>query len=266
MTKIVFQRFSNSIFCWKKSFVKFIEKKISDFSNEENITSCLKNEYASEYKRVLMRFKSITILGLLFFQITNADEAAENIVPNDTFWTRPFLANGFKMSFIAFLFFADMKYEICLKSSTSISFLNEIDILISSLNFFNPDLKNLTCLINISKIFVLNSNSQWSFTSGSVILFFSDAIANELMKSLIFFSEARITFSNNTFVYSKSNVTVVNCLKYEIKRFNSCFLWIFAGASPKFVTGNEFHVLKIIALIADKYEFVMKFLRIDSKK
>ena len=129
--------------------MKFMKKKISNPSNDEKITFCFEKKYVFEYKRVLIFLKSITIRNLPFFQTMKIENETEKMISNEIFCIRPFFVSGFKISFIAFLSLINMKYEICLKLFTSFSFLNEIDILTSSLNFSNSERNKFACLIKI---------------------------------------------------------------------------------------------------------------------
>ena len=123
--------------------MKSIEKKILNSFKNENITFCLNNEYAFEYSFVLIFFKSIIIRNFSFFQITKIEKEAEKTVFNEIFCIRFFLINEFRISFIVLRFFVDIEYEVYFSFSTFVSFLNEISILMSSLNFFKFDLNSL---------------------------------------------------------------------------------------------------------------------------
>jgi hypothetical protein len=62
--------------CWKKSFVIFNDENTTDFSRISRITFYLGSEYTSGYNIKFTLRKSITILDLPFFQITNVEEVA----------------------------------------------------------------------------------------------------------------------------------------------------------------------------------------------
>ena len=224
VTNVVFHLSFDFIFCWKKSLMKSIEKKISNSFKNENITFCFESKYASKYSFVLVFFKLIIIRNFSFFQIINVENETDDMIFNNIFCTLSFFVNEFNISFMTLRFLMNIEYEICFNFSTFDSFLKKMSILMSSLNFFKPDLNNSKWSIKIFWIFFLKSSFQWPLTSDFKASFKSiDSIKKKLTDLLK--STSEIVFSNNVLIESNSNSTLLN---FFSKNTFAC--WKFANA------------------------------------
>ena len=107
------------------------------------------------------------ILGLLFFQTTNAGEATADGCLSETFSTCPCHIRGSKTLSIASQSCQDRLNGACLSSAISISSWKEIGILISLLNILKSDQNKCLCNSSIWYKWALYSGPQQSKTSAS---------------------------------------------------------------------------------------------------
>ena len=84
---MIFQWFDNLIKTWKNLLMMFNDKKIILSSNADKIIFCWERKYASDHNFVLIWQKLMTILDLLFFQLTNVKKTAENELSKKTDYT-----------------------------------------------------------------------------------------------------------------------------------------------------------------------------------
>ena len=86
------------------------------------------------------------------------------------------------------MFLIDIKYEICFSLNMFVSFLKNINILMSFVKRFNSDLNRILCFFSISSIFFRYSFFQCSLMFESITVFTNfESMTKKFFDSITFF-------------------------------------------------------------------------------